>query len=58
MNEPAFKDINYWYTKAQHLDSLLNECHEILADNRNIVTICHELSIYKDLIEGGTKYET
>ena len=57
MNKPAFDDINYWHKKAEHLEDLLKDCHEILNDNRNIITICRELSAYKDMIDGGTNYE-
>ena len=53
MNKPEFNDIGYWYQKAQGLDALLKECHEILGDNRNITTICHELVAYKNLVDGG-----
>ena len=49
MNKPEFDDIGYWYQKAQNLDALLKECHEILNDNRNIITICYELAAYKDM---------
>ena len=58
MNKPEFDDIGYWYQKAQNLDALLKECHEILNDNRNIITICYELAAYKDIVDGGTNYET
>ena len=57
MDQPEFNDINYWYKKAQHLDDLLEECHEILNDNRSITTICYEMKAYKDIIDGGTNYE-
>lgn len=53
MNKPEFNDISYWYQKAQSLDAVLEECHEILDDNRNIITICHELVAYKNLVDGG-----
>ena len=56
MNKPEFNDISYWYQKAQSLDAVLEECHEILGDNRNIITICRELVAYKNLADSGNKY--
>ena len=53
VKEPEFNDIGYWYQKAQNLESLLDDCHEILGDNRSILTICNELRYYKNLVEGG-----
>jgi|TARA_R100000306_G_C4316862_1_gene113097 hypothetical protein len=57
MNKPAFDDISYWHQKAEHLDALLKECHEVLNDNRSILTICYEVAAYKDMVDGGTNYE-
>ena len=53
MNNPEFNDIGYWHQKAQNLESLLDDCHEMLGDNRSILTICNELKYYKNLVEGG-----
>tara|TARA_B100000745_G_scaffold257881_1_gene180958 strand:- start:448 stop:624 length:177 start_codon:yes stop_codon:yes gene_type:complete len=58
MTKPIFNDIEYWYQKSQNLDSILKECHEILDDNRNIITICYEMKAYKELVEGGDFHET
>lgn len=58
MTGPAFDEITYWYKKSQSLDAILKECHEILDDNRSIITICYEMKAYKQLVDGGNFHET